>query len=200
MICTPAAVAFLIRWEVTSEGWYNSNAIHPDWPGGESGVTLGIGYDCSAQSDAQIIHDWIGLGMPCATLLSKCAGLRGAHAETALRFVRMLTVPYTLATSVFESAVLPRYATQTESTLPNCADLNGNQFGALVSIGYNRGNEGWVDDDERHVEMNAIHLAMTGKNFASIPTSIRAMQRLWPEGSDLWKRRAAEAAFFEELP
>lgn len=199
MICSSKAAAFIIRWEVTSEGWYNSNAIHPVWPGGESGVTLGIGYDCSAQSDAQIIGDWIGLSMPCATLLSKCAGLRGAHAETALRFVKMLTVPYTLATNVFENAVLPRYAARTDAALPNCGDLNGNQFGALVSIGYNRGNA-WTDPDERHVEMNAIHLAMAAKNFAAIPTAIRAMQRLWPEDSDLWKRRAAEAAFFEESP
>jgi hypothetical protein len=194
----PKAIALIIAQEVVSEEWYNANASHPVWPGGMSGVTIGCGYDLGQQSDAVILKDWIpSLGNACAILLSKCAGISGPHAQTALSFVKPLTIPWSAALNVFQSSTLPRYAAQTEAALPNCDQLPPDAYGALVSIGYNRGNGGWTMGDDRHAEMEDIHDALAAKDFASVPASIRAMQRLWPEGSALWKRREAEAALFE---
>lgn len=192
------AIDFIIAQEDVSESWYNAHAAHPVWPGGQSGVTVGIGYDIGTHDDATVLKDWLpSLGYDRATSLSRCAGIQGEHAATALKFVRGIMIPWATALAVFKTSTLPRYAAQTEAALPNCDALNGDQFGALVSIGYNRGNGGWGEEDSRHSEMFDIRNAMITRRFASIPSLIMAMQRLWPHGSAVWKRRAAEAKLFE---
>jgi peptidoglycan hydrolase-like protein with peptidoglycan-binding domain len=194
----PLAMALIITQEAGSEAWYTANAAHPVVPSSTSGVTVGIGYDCGQQSDATILKDWIAvLGEGPATVLSRCAGLTGAHAETALRFVRHVVVPWPAALTVFQTSTLPRYAAQTWAALPNCALLTPDAFGALVSIGYNRGNGGWERDDSEFSEMFAIRNYMWSKDFARIPAEIVAMKRIWPDTESLRKRRAGEAALFE---
>ncbi|MDA0702644.1 MAG: peptidoglycan-binding protein [Proteobacteria bacterium] len=39
------AVGFIVRHEVSSRGYYESHLQAPAYPGAESGVTIGIGYD-----------------------------------------------------------------------------------------------------------------------------------------------------------
>lgn len=195
----PNALALIVAQEVGGEHQYTSEYTHPTWPGGDSGVTWGIGYDASGHTDAQIIKDWLpSLGVGLATILSRCSGLSGVHAQTALRFVRGIVVPWVDANAVFVSSTLPAYAAQTEAALPNCDLLPPDAFGALVSIGYNRGNGGWTINSRHYAEMWAIHEAMVAKQFGGISTQIRHMQRLWPAEGDLWKRREAEAALFDQ--
>lgn len=192
------AIDFIIAQEVGSESQYTSHYAHPVWPGGQSGVTIGIGYDLGQHSDSEILKDWLpSLGYDRATSLSRCAGIRGEHAATALKFVRGINIPWATALAVFKTSTLPRYAAQTYAALPNCDALNGDQFGALVSIGYNRGNHGWTMTDDRHREMAEIHRMMGIKDFFAVPTLVRGMQRLWEPESAVWKRREAEAQLFE---
>lgn len=192
------AINFIIAEEVTSEAWYNAKAIHPVVPDANSGVTLGIGYDCSAQTDAVILKDWLGvIGQSAASRLAKCAGLHGSAAAHMIPGLRDIALPYISAVLVFQASTLPRYAAQIYAALPNCDILNGDQFGALVSIGYNRGNGGWTMTDDRHGEMAQIHAAMVSRFTHEIPTLILQMCRLWPQDSGLWKRRVAESKLFE---
>lgn len=192
------AIDFIIAEEVTSEAWYNAKAIHPVVPDVNSGVTLGIGYDCSAQTSTTILKDWLpSLGSGTAARLAKCAGIHGHPAALVIPTIRDISVPWAVAISVFTMSTLPRYVAQTYAELPNCDILNGDQFGALVSIGYNRGNGGWTMTDDRHGEMAQIHAAMVSRFTHEIPTLILQMCRLWPPGSGLWKRRVAESKLFE---
>ena len=39
------AVAFIAREEVGGRGFYDAQCARPTWPGGASGVTIGVGYD-----------------------------------------------------------------------------------------------------------------------------------------------------------
>src|SRR5262245_27450735 len=43
------AVSFIGRHEVGSRKLYDLNASRPTWPGGASGVTIGVGYDLGYQ-------------------------------------------------------------------------------------------------------------------------------------------------------
>lgn len=195
----PLAFNLIVAEEDVSELWYNARAIHPVCPGGSSGVTFGIGYDAGQQTAQTIRQDWdAAIGISASTRLAACAGLKGAGAAAIIPRLRDIEIPWATALTVFGTSTLPRYAAQTEAALPNCADLPADAFGALVSIGYNRGNGGWTMDDDRHYEMCDIRDALDAKLFANIPSSILSMQRLWPEGSDLWNRRAHEAALFEK--
>jgi GH24 family phage-related lysozyme (muramidase) len=70
----------------------------------------------------------------------------------------------------------------------------------LVSLVYNRGTA--MADSPRkpgdRKEMREIRDAVAAGRLASIPAALRAMKRLWPEGSGLRDRREREAKLFEE--
>lgn len=190
------AFDLIVAEEDVSEAWYNANAVHPVWPGGASGVTFGIGYDAGQHSDSEILKDWLAdLGVAPATALSRCAGVQGDRARTALAFVRGISVPWAVAMKVFAASTLPRYAAKTEAALPGCDKLPPDAFGALVSIGYNRGND-WSAKDDRHWEMADIRDAVRSGDYDEIPAAIEEMQRLWKPGSAVWKRRQHEADLF----
>ena len=56
------AVAFIAREEVGGRGFYDAQCIRPTWPGGASGVTIGVGYDLGYQ--AGFAADWSDLLTP----------------------------------------------------------------------------------------------------------------------------------------
>src|SRR5262249_35029267 len=53
-----AGVTFIARFEVSSPAGYRRSFSHPIFPGGESGVTIGIGYDLRFADEAQLRADW----------------------------------------------------------------------------------------------------------------------------------------------
>ena len=53
-----AGVTFVARHEVSSPAGYRRSFSHPIWPEGESGVTIGIGYDLRFSDEAQLRADW----------------------------------------------------------------------------------------------------------------------------------------------
>src|SRR6266699_1563082 len=56
------AVTFIGREEVGSRRLYDIQGGRPTWPGGDSGVTIGIGYDLGYQTSFD--NDWSGLLTP----------------------------------------------------------------------------------------------------------------------------------------
>ena len=78
------AVAFIGREEVGSRRLYDIQGARPTWPGGESGVTIGIGYDLGYQTSFD--NDWSGLLTPAdmsalRPWLELQAGREPGHAE-----------------------------------------------------------------------------------------------------------------------
>lgn len=68
--------------EVTSEEVYNKKYINPIWPGGDSGVTVGIGYDLGMNNRETIIMDWTGnVNLNSVSILSNLAGITGQKAK-----------------------------------------------------------------------------------------------------------------------
>ena len=70
------AAEFLIKAEAVT--------AHPYWPGGTSGVTLGVGWDAGYHSRAELRATWAMLGAPALALLDSAAGKKGREAQALI--------------------------------------------------------------------------------------------------------------------
>lgn len=191
----PAIRDKIVEFEVSTRSWYEKFAARPTWPGGASGITIGIGYDLGQHSAAEFRRDWEGTEAGKSLDLAACCGVCGTQASWLMHTVSFMQVSYEDAVRVFDNVILPRYIDLTVKTFPNCDLLPMDAFGALVDLVYNRGTS--MTGDSRR-EMAAIKNAMAAGDFVAIPAYIRAMKRLWPLSTGLQARREWEAATFAE--
>jgi hypothetical protein len=198
MIISQRAFDLIVAEETGGEAYYNKTEQSVTWPGGASGVTIGIGYDCGYETAPQIMADW-SAKLAGATVAELCsvAGIHGtpAHAH-AKELHNVIDVPWAVALDVFRSRDVPRWEKMVQNALPNTDKLSGDSFGALVSLAFNRGAS-FHEPGVRYTEMRAVASLMATHQFAEIPAQIRAMARLWPSTKDLRDRRQHEAALFE---
>lgn len=190
-------VDLLVAFEVSSEAAYAKKYQCPVWPGGESGVTIGIGYDLAHQDPATIRRDWAGL-LPDADIerLASVSGLAGADAKRALARVANVVVPFAAASKVFYLRSLPVYAVTTRKAYPGAEALPADAQAALLSLVYNRGAG---KQGERRREMAAIGPLVAADDLAGIAAQLRAMKRLWDPRvlPGLIDRREKEAQLVE---
>jgi len=191
------AVAFIAREEVGSRRLYNANP-RPAWPGGGSGVTIGIGYDLGYQATFEA--DWAGLltGSQMSAL-KQWIGIRGNGASAGLAALPGIAIPWNSAWTVFIGRSLPQSVGETRNVFFRSTELPRLCLGALVSLVYNRGTSMTdpVNNPGSRKEMREIRDALANGRFSDIPASIRAMKRLWPEPNGLRDRREREAKLFE---
>lgn len=193
-----AAIAFIIKEENSDEGYYNKRCRGFEWPEGASGPTVGIGYDCGYCTREEIAVNWEGI-IPEAMIawLQRSSGIKGGNAGAWVRQHRhTVDITWAQACQQFTEREVPKWIERTAAAYPNCDLLSPDSLGALVSLSYNRGCD--LGPGQRRLEMRQIAGYMAQKNFADIPARFRAMCRLWPEGSDLWRRRRHEADLFQQ--
>jgi hypothetical protein len=198
-----AGIDLIVNEETGGQAYfYHSGENHPDWPGGQSGVTIGIGYDLGYSTPSTIAADWAALPEDEIVALQSVAGIHGAAASSHAHELHWVTVSWEVAMDVFANRDLPKWVDICDRDLPNFGDLHGDCRGALVSLAFNRG-ESWNtsaanDATGRYREMRAIKSLMMQKRFDDIPAQFLAMRRLWPVDGDLWKRRGHEADLFKQ--
>lgn len=169
------------------------------WPGGESGLTIGVGYDLGYSSPAQIAEDWAALPSGVVIRLQSYAGRTGKAAQTLLYATRDMVIPEPIGRAVFERIDIPRWSQRTADAF-DCAGLSPDSFGALVSLCFNRGTAmADTTPTDNRLEMRRIRDALAAGNPHDVPDLIRSMKRLWiGKGLDgLLARRDAEAALFQ---
>ena len=171
---------------------------HPGrWPGGNSGVTIGFGYDLAHVSRDEFLQDWSGRIAP--IFLHKLATAVGVHGEEARKFayrMKPIVINRAAALEVFEEKTLPKYIALTERTFPGIEKLHLDARAALVSLVYNRGTS---FEGPTRVEMVEIYRHVQEKNLQGIADSLRKMKRLWPKGmKGLLLRREREALLVEQ--
>lgn len=192
------AFDLIVEFEVSSEQLYTRKYRGPIWPGGASGVTIGIGYDVGYATRALLAADFGGEipdGMIAA--LGPAIGLTGAAAQNmARRLAGSVDVPWAAAIGVHRRKVVPRWVGLVERSLPRTGEIGPDCLGALVSLTYNRGPS-FNKRGDRYAEMRSIRNHMSTGNFRAVPGDIRAMKRLWPTVPGLQKRREREARLFE---
>jgi hypothetical protein len=190
-----ASMQLILDFEVSGgEQFYTRNLQSPIWPGAQSGVTIGVGYDLGYNSSAEITSTWgQGLGPAVLARLLATAGKKGLAAKAALPPVKDIKVPWSVAVDVFEKVTVPKYTDLTCQAFPGFDDLDPNCQGALVSLVFNRGAS---FKGPRRSEMRAIRDLVPRKDYAGIAQQIRNMKRLW-KGTDIERgmnrRRDAEA-------
>lgn len=203
MRSSPRAMNLIIEEETGGRVYYDKKERHPDWPGGRSGVTIGIGYDCGYETAAQIQADWGAvLNTSMLKLLMSVAGVHGSPAKALAHELAHagVAVEWEQAMQVFERVDMPRWEAIV-SKLPGSDKLSPDSFGALVSLAFNRGASWDIpashDHTGRYREMRQIKADVADGNLSNIPVQIRSMKRLWPSTKDLRDRRDHEATLFE---
>lgn len=194
------AIKLIIAFEVTDQNRYENKFQQPTWPAGQSGVTIGVGYDLGYVTPEWLKEDWGGILNPGEiTILRGACGLRGEHARQALPKFKKITIPWIEAGPQFRKNLLPRYTAETLARLPNSNKLSDDSLGAMVSLVYNRGAS-FNKSGPRYKEMRAIRQHMVHERFDQVPAAIRDMKRLWenvPNMRGLLQRRELEATLFE---
>jgi GH24 family phage-related lysozyme (muramidase) len=166
---------------------------HTHWPGANSGVTLGPGYDMKFRTPEQIITDLMGIGVDWghARVLAAAGklpdgssevGLKG-HAAKAFAEQHAKDVTLTLAQqrALFEH-VLPAYEANIRRLVH--VPLTQNQFDALVSFDYNKGIR----------NLRAIAEALNKGDYEGAPRTLEHFDEKSLLGVRM--RRYAEAARF----
>jgi hypothetical protein len=116
-------------------GW-----IAPGWPGGSSGVTIGIGYDLGYVTVDQFESDW-GECLSFAQIenLRGVVGLRSIRAKNKITNFSHIKIKWPDAEKVFIERTFPLTQLKTEYAFPDINELPLDAQGALVSLVYNRG-------------------------------------------------------------
>jgi GH24 family phage-related lysozyme (muramidase) len=167
------------------------------WPGGDSGITLGIGYDLGYVTVDQFESDWAPyLTADQLKRLKEAVGKRGIAAKNRSGQLQDVKINRKVAETVFIERNLPLYALKTEMTFPGITELPPDAQGALVSLVFNRGTS---MEGDRRTEMRAIRDAVPGGDLLEIAGQLRSMKRLWiNKGLDgLLRRREEEAKLVE---
>lgn len=193
------SVTFIAEMEVDGRGGYQARWRRPHWPGGESGITIGIGYDLKEQG-GNFAFDW-GDVLTGEVRSRLTPHLNVTGSDAARRSLSDLSIPVRGAWRCFVARTLPRYVAMTRDKFgPALYDrLPDPCRGALVSLVYNRGAALQASDGSR-VEMRNIRDLLAAGRAEDVPAEFRKMKRLWTDsGLDgLVKRREAEAKLWEE--
>ena len=193
------ATDLIIQHEVGGRAYYDKKLQAPIWAGGESGVTIGMGYDLGYNTEKQFMLDWSGvINLNYINALRPTIGIKGTQAKAMLKGeILNVRIPYNTAYEVFVKSSLPRYYAMTKKIYPNMDLLNDDTKGALVSVVYNRGNK--LEGDSR-AEMRAIVDLIAKQDYEGIAEQIEKSKRLWENrGLDgLVVRRESEADLIRE--
>lgn len=180
------------------KAYYSKFLASPTWPGYESGVTVGVGYDCGYNSKPVIVRDWSVIpNTMIRERLGNTAGVKGQAAKPLAQSVGDIVIDWSYAESVFNSVTITRFHQLTARTYPGFDRLHSNAQAALVSLTFNRGSSMTGD---RRKEMREIRDAASRQDYAAMARANRASIRLW-RGTSIEKgmerRREAEAKMME---
>ena len=195
----------ILEFEVGGgENYYNKFLKNPSWPGEQSGVTIGVGYDLGYVNKAEFTNDWKELNKKDFDRLYKVVGIKGIAAKDLARGLKDISIPWDLSLKVFMNKTVTKFYNLTRETFPNFDNLPEDAKGGLVSLVFNRGNS--LEGDRRR-EMKLIRDGMKlvssfdQKALTFIANQIRSMKRIWIGGSiekGMSRRRDAEAKLIEE--
>jgi GH24 family phage-related lysozyme (muramidase) len=187
------AIDLIIQHEIGGREVYTRKYQKPIWAGGDSGLTIGIGYDLGYIKEKDLFSDWAGLNLNFLNAMKRFCGVKGEVVKTMMRGeVLNVVIPYNMAYDVFVKKSLPKYYAMTKKIYPQLDNLNEDTRGALVSMVYNRGAK---LDGESRKEMKAIVELVAKQDYDGIAEQIERSKRLWEgKGLDgLVIRRESEA-------
>lgn len=191
-----AGLDLLVSFEVSSPAFYEKKLRRPCWPGGESGVTIGIGYDVGVTGAKQIDQDWRGqLSDEAVDRLLTAQGISGARAKQLARDLSDVEVPLDVAQAVFYRCTVPQFARRTLDVYPRVDKLPPDAQAMVLSLIYNRGAR---LTGARRQHMAALKPLIARGDLDAIAEQFDLMTALWPDLPGLQTRRRKEAAMIRE--
>jgi len=198
MVISAKSLELIVNAEVTSKEMYAQKYQSPIWPGGDSGVTVGIGFDCGYCSKQELADAW-GTSLSAAqlTLLQTTCGKKGEACKNLISGLKSIKINYDTAVKVFYQHTLPACARDVKRTYPGIEKLPPDTQGAILSLVYNRGY--LINDTDRRKEMKALKPIIAAGDLAGIAAQLRSMKRLWDSKKQkgLITRRENEALLAE---
>jgi GH24 family phage-related lysozyme (muramidase) len=196
---SPKALALILQYEVGGgKSYYEKYLAKPTWPGGASGMTLGIGVDCGYYTPTELEKLFHFLPKNQLEIVKGASGKTGqaGKAYTQKHKNSGIVVKWDQAIKMFESLTWSKFAGLTEKAFPSVGRLCDDAYGALVSLVFNRGSS--LKGDSR-LEMRNIRVLVSKGDYKEIAQEIRKMKRIWQgKGLDgLLDRREAEAKLVE---
>ena len=195
----------ILEFEVGGgEAYYNKFLKNPAWPEGQSGVTIGVGYDLGYVNKTEFSEDWKELPKEIFDRLYRVVGIKGYNAKNLIRGLKDIVIPWELSLQIFNNKTVTKFWNLTKDTFPNFDKMPEDAKGGLVSLVFNRGNA--LEGDRRR-EMKLIRdgmritKAFDQKSLTFIANQIRNMKRIWAGGSiekGMNRRRDAEAKLIEQ--
>jgi len=195
-----AIMAFEVSWSPAAGfAVYNKKfrkPVVPDPANTNSGVTIGIGYDCGQYSANKIKLDWQSvLPLHMVNALTTIAGLTKQQAVNSLASLSNVDVPIESALQVFYNTTIFEFAKKAATIYPDLFNLNPVEQAVIIGLVYNRGAS--LNGDRRR-EMKQLIAAIKDGDDVVIADLISSMARLWPDTPGLRRRRLAEAALVKE--
>jgi hypothetical protein len=194
-----AAVDQIVSFEVGSKALYEKKYQRPEWPGVQSGITVGIGYDLGYNTKEDIKRDWSPhLPPEVVARMMMFAGYTRQQAKELLPKARQgIVVPWDAAMAVFMSVSLPKFEKMVLRACPGSEKLPAGCFGVLAGLTYNRGPAGFTSTGDRYREMRNIRAHVATGEWDRVSQDLRDMKRIWPNVPGLQRRREEEAMLWD---
>ena len=196
---SPKSLALILEYEVGGgKSYYDKYLSKPTWPGGASGMTLGIGVDCGYYSPTELEKLFNFLPKNQLEIVKGASNKTGQAGKDYTNKHKSdgIVVSWDQALEIFDSLTWPKFAKLAEKAFPGLDQLCDNAYGAIVSLVFNRGSS--LVGDSR-LEMRNIRDLIPKKDYKGVAGELRKMKRIWKgKGLDgLLERREAEASLVE---
>lgn len=188
----------VIQFETGGKNYYEKFLQRMTWPGGQSGITMGIGADLGYMSQQEFDSYFAKyFTLEERKLIEPVIGLKGEQARNILMRVKHIELSWTNASKAFVEWTLPKFWKMANDLWPGLDQLKEEAQIALVSLVFNRGAS--IAGSSR-VEMKNIKELVLKKDYKGIAEQIRLMKRLWINKNldGLLSRREKEANMVEE--
>jgi hypothetical protein len=193
------ALDLILEYEVGGgKSYYDKFLAKPTWPGGASGLTLGIGVDCAYYTTQELEKLFYFLPEKQIEIVKNASGKKGLQGKEYTQKYKNsgIIVTWEHAILMFNELTWSKFSRLAEKTFPELDKLCDDAYGAIVSLVFNRGSS--LVGDSR-IEMRKIKNLIPQKNYKEIAKQIRDMKRLWigKNLDGLLSRREDEAKLVE---
>jgi hypothetical protein len=173
--------------------------LHPYWPSGDSGITIGVGWDLGQHGRTDLLTVWHALGPISLAKLAEASNKKAHPAVLLLPDLKSIDVPRDLSLAVFRKSLEDDYYPTTIKLFPGVEKLPTEVQVALISVVFNRGAVLGHDPDwetatelDRRWEIRRLRGDVQRGDTFAIYVRLGTMKRLWEKSGPrglLYRRR-----------